>query len=198
MDARALMRLEAELEYGVALRGDIISVTPENSRDVPLVTIARFAAGDEFLFREGLAEAARARFTECGAPHLFAAAPEAIAYRIIDCRWYIIDRIPDRAEFLDVSERDGRFVIERAGQIAAEAWSSQDGLRAAEVEVETHINHRRRGYGRQVVAAWAHAMRHAGKIAFYSHLTTNDASRALAASLGAIWFADTRELFPEA
>jgi hypothetical protein len=197
MDPRALLRLEAALEYGVAPEGDTIPVTPENSRDVPLATVARFADGYELLFREGLSDEERARFTERGAPQLFAAAPEALTYRIIDCRWYIIDRVLDRAEFPDVSERDGRFVIERDGQIVAEAWSSQDGEHAVEVEVETHVDYRRRGYGRQVVAAWAHSVRRAVKIAYYSHLMTNEASRALAASLGAVWFADTRELFPE-
>ena len=195
MDARALIRLEAELEYGVALRGDAIPVTPQNTRDVPLVTIARFADGYDLLFREGLSDGERARFTERDAPQLFAASPDTFSDRIIDCRWYVITRIPEPSEFPDVTERNGRLVVERDGKIVAEAWSSQDSEHAAEVEIETHIDYRRRGFGRQVVAAWARHTRHAGKIAFYSHLMSNDASRALAASVGAVWFADTREFF---
>jgi GNAT superfamily N-acetyltransferase len=198
MDPRALIRLEAELEYGVALQCGVIPVTPENTSDVPLVTIARFADGYDLLYRDGLSSVQRASFRLVDAPSLFAAPPETLSYRIIDCRWYVISHIPNPTEFPDVLERDGRFVIERDGQVVAEAWSSQDGLSAAEVEVETHTDFRRRGYGRQVVAAWAHAMRRAGKIAFYSHLMANETSRALAASVGAVWFADTRELFPEA
>jgi len=197
MDPRALIRLEAELEYGVTLRGDVIPVTPENTRDVPLVTAVRFADGSDLLFRDGIPDAEHARFTARGAPQLFASSLEAFAYRIIDCRWYVIACIPKSTEFPDVVERDGRFVIERDGRVAATAWSSQDSARAAEVEVETHIDYRRRGYGRQVVAAWAHQTRRDGKIAFYSHLVANDASRALAVSVGAEWFADTREFFPE-
>jgi GNAT superfamily N-acetyltransferase len=197
MDPRALIRLEVELEYGVALRGDGIPVTAANTRDVPLVTIVRFADGYERLFRERLSGEQRARFTDEDAPSFLAASPETLPYRIIDCCWYVIARIPDLSEFPDVTERDGRFVIERDGLIAAEAWSSQDGLYAAEVEVETLSDYRRRGYGRQVVAAWAQQVRRAGKIAFYSHLVSNDASRALAASVGAEWFADTREFFPK-
>jgi GNAT superfamily N-acetyltransferase len=197
MDPRALIRLEVELEYGVALRGDVIPVTADNTRDVPLVTIVRFADGYERLFREGLSGEQRARFTDEDAPSFLAASPETLPYRIIDCCWYVIARIPDLSEFPDVTERDGRFVIERGGLIVAEAWSSQDGLYAAEVEVETHSDYRRRGYGRQVVIAWAQHVRRAGKIAFYSHLVSNDASRALAASVGAEWFADTREFFPK-
>ena len=131
MDPRALLRLEAELEYGVPLQGDIIPVTPENTRDVPLVTIARFADGYELLFREGISDAARAHFTEQDASALLAASPNEFAGRVIDCRWYVISRIPDRTAFPDVIGRDGGFVIERDGQIAAEAWSSQNGERAA-------------------------------------------------------------------
>ncbi|HEX7101095.1 MAG TPA: GNAT family N-acetyltransferase, partial [Nitrolancea sp.] len=127
----------------------------------------------------------------------FTASPETLPHRIIDCCWYVISRLPEPAEFPDVIEHNGRFVIERDGQIVAEAWSSQDGYRAAEVEVKTHSDYRRRGYGRQVVAAWAHHVRRAGKRAFYSHLVANDASRALAKSVGAEWFANTREFFPK-
>jgi GNAT superfamily N-acetyltransferase len=197
MDARALIRLEAELEYGVVLRGDIIPVTPENTRDVPLVTVARFADGYELLYRDGLPDAERARFGERCAASLFAASPDTFDHRIIDCRWYVITRIPEPTEFPDVTERDGHFVVERNGRVVADAWSSQDAASASEVEVETQPDYQRRGYGRQVVAAWAHRTRRASKTAFYSHLTANDASRALAASVGAMWFADTREFFPK-
>jgi GNAT superfamily N-acetyltransferase len=196
MDARSLFRLEAELEYSVTLQDDVIPVTPENMRDVPLVTVARFTDAYELLFREGTPDAERARFTQADPARLFAATPNKFPGRVVDCCWYVIARIPDPAEFPAVIERDGRFVIECDGRIAADAWSSQDGASAAEVEVETHPDYRRRGYGRQVVAAWAHRTRRAGKTAFYSHLVENDGSRSLAASVGAVWFADTREFFP--
>lgn len=195
MDSRELIRLEAELEYGVALRGDVIPVTPENTRDVPLVTVARFASGFDLLFREGLSDEQRSCLSPDDAPFLFAASPETFPNRIIDCRWYVISRIPATAEFSDVIERDGRFVIQCDGRVVSEAWSSRDGLQSAEVEVETHGDYRRRGYGRQVVTAWANHVRRADKLAFYSHLVANESSRALAESVGAEWFADTREFF---
>ncbi len=114
---------------------------------------------------------------------------------MVSCCWYCIARIPDVSEFSDVTRRGDRFVIERDGMIAAEAWSAQDDAVAAEVEVETVPAYRQRRFGRQVVAAWAHSVRRDGKIALYSHLTANDASRALARSIGAWAYAETRELF---
>ncbi len=115
--------------------------------------------------------------------------------KIVRCCWYVIDRVPDPGEFPDVVQRDGRFVIERDGQIAADAWSAQQGTRADEVRVDTAEAYRRRGYARQAVAAWTQHVRREGKVAFYSHLVTNDASRALAASVGAVKYAETVEYF---
>jgi len=46
--------------------------------------------------------------------------------------------------------------------------------------------HRRRGYGRQVAAAWAHHVMKQGRVAFFSHVHGNMASRALASSLGVV------------
>ncbi len=199
MNPVSLVRLEAELEYGAAIRGDIVPVTPQNASDVPLVTIARYTSGYVRLLRGDLTVAERERLTLLQPDDLFvmldAQWHELGFTRVIHCSWYVINRIPDPAEFPDVLLRDGRFVIEEGGQIAAEAWSSQDGLRAAEVEVETAEPFRRRGFGRQVVAAWTRHVRRDGKIALYSHLQSNQASRALAASLGAWKYAETREFF---
>jgi hypothetical protein len=48
---------------------------------------------------------------------------------------------------------------------------------------------RRRGYARQVVAAWATYVLGEGKVAFYSHEAGNVASEALARSLGVAQYA---------
>lgn len=55
---------------------------------------------------------------------------------------------------------------------------------AIEAGVNTVEGHRRRGYARRVVAAWAAAARREGRIAFYSTARANTASRGVAASLG--------------
>ena len=196
-----LIRLETELEYGVALRADVIPVTDDNAADVPRLTVARHESGFLLLYASTLPAEARAALANSDGELLFESLdgidPNVLSdvRKSVRCCWYVIDRIPDPSEFPDVVESGGRFVIERDGQIAAAAWSAQQGTHADEVEVETAEAFRRRGYGRQVVAAWAHDIRLAGKVAFYSHLVTNDASRALATSVGARQYAETVEYF---
>jgi predicted GNAT family acetyltransferase len=199
-----LIMREAELEYRVPMYGDTIRVTPYNSDNVPRVAVARHAKGFQMLFREGLPHKEKTTFLQYGPERLFSLSDDEIsmlsiatgqAYRVVDCGWYCITRIPGRSEFPDVVRRDGRYVVERDGREVAEAWSCETGARAAEVEVNTLEEYRRRGYARQVVAAWAYDTRREGKTAYYSHLTTNMASRALVANLGGVWFADMREYF---
>jgi GNAT superfamily N-acetyltransferase len=204
MGPRELILREAELEYRVAMHGDTIRVTPDNSDNVPCVAAARHAKGFLLLFREALPVEERARFVQLGAEQLLSLSDGEIsmlcvaadrAYRVVDCCWYCITRIPELSEFPDVVQRDGRFVIERDGREVAEAWSCESGSQAAEVEVKTLEEYRRRGYARQVVAAWAYHTRREGKTAYYSHLTSNAASRALVENLGGVWYADMREYF---
>jgi hypothetical protein len=64
------------------------------------------------------------------------------------------------------------------------AWSVRESGRAAECAVETAEPHRQHGLARQVTAAWATSVLARGKVPFYSHRAGNDASRALAESLG--------------
>ncbi len=61
---------------------------------------------------------------------------------------------------------------------------------AAEAGVETLPDHRRRGYGLAVVAAWAWAAREVGLIPLYSTSWDNLASRALAQRLGLVLYAE--------
>ena len=96
---------------------------------------------------------------------------------------------PDPGEFPDVVEFEGRFVILSGDEPVAEAFSVRENPSAAEAAVETGARFRRRGYGRQVTAAWAHHVLGQGKVAFYSHQRTNLASEALARSLGVVEFA---------
>jgi GNAT acetyltransferase len=73
------------------------------------------------------------------------------------------------------------------GRLAATCTSARENERAAEAWVLTEEIHRRRGYARQVVAAWAHDLQRRGKVPFYSHLEANIASRALASRLSLVW-----------
>jgi predicted GNAT family acetyltransferase len=74
------------------------------------------------------------------------------------------------------------------GERASVAWSVRENATAAELAVETAVGHRRRGYGRQVTAAWAQHVIGQGKTAFYSYAEENVGSRALARSLSVLEF----------
>lgn len=201
LEASDLIRLQAELEYGVTISDGIIPVTVTNTADVPRVSAARHAEGYVVYFRDDLPRDLREQLIALDMSELFAnhnhvcelLAEITPCDRVIDCRWYAFDRIPDLTAFPDVTVRDGRFIVIIAGETAAAAWSAQENDTAAEVEVETLPDFRQRGYGRQVVAAWAHHTQRAGKIAFYSHRCANVASEALARSVGATSYADTIE-----
>lgn len=69
--------------------------------------------------------------------------------------------------------------------------SVRENGKSAEAWVVTEPEFRRRGYARQVTAAWARDVQRQGKVPFYSHLTDNRASEALAHSLGLIQFLTT-------
>ena len=73
--------------------------------------------------------------------------------------------------------------IIRDGRIVSTCTSAREDERAGEAYVYTVPAYRKRGYGRQVTAAWAHHLRRQGKIAFYSHAWDNPASQAVARSL---------------
>lgn len=72
----------------------------------------------------------------------------------------------------------------------ARAWSVRRNAGAAEIAVETHEAYRRRGYGKQVAAAWVNYQLSQGKIPIYSHRKGNLESAALARSLGAEQFCE--------
>lgn len=101
------------------------------------------------------------------------------------CRTYVftepVAAIPGSAALRHDGPESVSAVV--AGKAVAEAVSSRSDADSAELWVHTDPDHRRRGYAAQVASAWARAVTGAGKIAFYSHLDRNDASRSLAARL---------------
>ncbi len=82
------------------------------------------------------------------------------------------------------------FAIVVDGHVASTCVSVRESAAAAEAWVQTAPAFRRRGYARQVTAAWAHDVRSSGKIAFYSHAHDNLASRGIARGLGMEKFID--------
>lgn len=95
----------------------------------------------------------------------------------------ILDRVPDRSEFPDAEPGGGGWIVRIAGDVAARAFSARENSVAAELSVETTPGYRRRGFARQVAAAWAAGVVASDRVAFYSYDFSNTASAALAQSL---------------
>ena len=201
MDSRVLVELKMELEFGVGPVGDRLPLATNAQDDQPLVLVSRVDDGDLLYLREDIPARVQRQLRDVGAASCFedearvrAILDTAIPCRIVRCiRWYTVARRPDRAEYFDVIRRGDRFVIVIDGREVAWTETDWENDRAAEVSVETLEGYRRRGFARQVTAAWAAAMLDAGKVGFYSHRMTNDASRAVAVSLGLTHLSDEVE-----
>lgn len=83
------------------------------------------------------------------------------------------------------------FAIQDEDAILSACVSARQNHRCAEAWVMTRPEYRRKGYGRQVVAAWAAALRAQGILPFYSHDTQNLESALLAERL------ELQEVFTE-
>lgn len=92
------------------------------------------------------------------------------------------------AEWLDEIQPCLAVVIE--GAAVALCHAARRSPLAAEAGVETLPDHRAKGYGAAVVAAWAGAVRREGLLPLYSTSWDNAASRALAARLGLVLYGD--------
>ncbi|HYH13077.1 MAG TPA: GNAT family N-acetyltransferase [Thermomicrobiales bacterium] len=86
-------------------------------------------------------------------------------------------------------EREPRFAIVEDGIAVSICNTVRLTDRSAEAGVDTLEGYRGRGYAPQVVAAWAHAVRAAGRIPFYSTSRDNFASQSVARKLGLIHYA---------
>jgi RimJ/RimL family protein N-acetyltransferase len=93
--------------------------------------------------------------------------------------------IEDYHAGMEVADR-AVFAVIRDRMIVSTCGSVRENEDAGECYVFTLPEYRRRGYGRQVTAAWGYHLREQGKVAFYSHTEENLASRAVARSLG-LW-----------
>lgn len=76
------------------------------------------------------------------------------------------------------------YAVVRDGRVVSACVSSREDQRGGEAWVQTLPEAQRRGYARQVTAAWAHALQAEGKLPFYSFSDENVASGAVARSLG--------------
>lgn len=190
-----------ELEFGVGPAGETLPLATTEQEDQPLLLVSVFDGERVAYVREDVPATVARRLRDLGAVACFVdearvravLAPFAAVERVRRIRWYTVARRPAPDEYADVVASDGRFVIVVAGRAVAWAETDWDNDRAAEVSIETLEGYRRRGYARQVTAAWAAAMHDAGKVGFYSHRTANDPSRAVASSLGLSHLSDEVE-----
>lgn len=201
MDSRVLVELKMELEFGVGPAGDLLPLATNEQDDQPLVLVSRVDSDERLYLREDIPSQVQRQLRDVGAASCFEdeARVRAILDEAIPCqvarriRWYTFARRPDRAEYPDVIRRGDRFVIVIDGREVAWAETDWENDRAAEVSIETLEGYWRRGFARQVTAAWAAAMLDAGKVGFYSHRMTNEASRAVAVSLSLTHLSDEVE-----
>ena len=193
----ALLHQQLALERkGVDSSGRLFRLPGENPDDMPRVLAARLADGSYVAYlRDDLPETVMAEFRALTPEQLYHEHAQVLgilgasgpAWRGRTC---FFSESPRPEEYPLAVQRDGTFVVEVDGVAAAEAWSSRSTDFAAELAVETRPEFQRRGYGRQVCAAWASHQLAAGRIAFYSHNVENTASAALARSLRVQHFMD--------
>ncbi len=90
--------------------------------------------------------------------------------------------------FDDVSECQPFAVALQDGRAVSLCATVRTTAEADEAGVETHPDFRGHGFAGQVVAAWAKAVRHLGRLPFYSTSWQNTASQAVAKKLGLVQF----------
>jgi hypothetical protein len=196
--------LKIALELDGEVIGDTLPRSSQPGDPEPLLLVSRHTAGRSLFFRHDVPDAVRSQLqsasdAELDDPNAICALLSSVGPvdRVIPLVWYTVGRTPDRTEFPDVTMRDGRFVVLVDGNVAAQAWADRSNALAEEVSVATVPAYRGRGFARQVVSAWMHGVRTAGKIGFYSHNAANTASRALARSAGVVWLADEVEFIQD-
>jgi hypothetical protein len=194
LDATDLIRLNAEIEHNLTLDGDLL---PLPGKDPLLLLANRHQDGYVFYYRRQVPLALREQIDALGPQRAFEddAAVQAILAGYSPCMrlvegvggYFSAAPIPD--EFSGVILEGDTYQIEVDGQAVSRAWTWFESDEAAELVVEALPDFRRLGYARQVAAAWAAGVMQAGRVAFYSYLADNEASAALARSLGVVEYA---------
>jgi hypothetical protein len=192
-----LIHLQLELEcIGFNEKGFLTRIAGDNPDDIARIFIAKYAEYYALYFRDDINHDIVKQLRSFSSEQLYintntvksilyqSMVPQ-IPYRFAS---YVFERCPLPDEFPDVSRQDESFVILYEGKIVSKAWSSRRNAHAAELAVETAPDFRRRGYAYQVCSAWAAYHILHDRVAFYSHLETNDASRGLAQNLALIPF----------
>ncbi len=197
MNSTDMIALQIRLEYQLEKDGSL-SPNPGSSEQAYYL-VYQHSQGWQAFFNRSIPQALREKLLAIG-PQAAFEHPNAVI-SLIDqgyqtCKgggevfWsgYFTSQ-PDPAEFPLARAVDTSWVILDGGEVVCRAISVRQDEHCAEVYVETSPAYRKRGYGRQAVAAWAYAILQRGRVPFYSHKVQNTASAALAQSLGVTWYA---------
>lgn len=194
LDATDLIRLNAAMEHNLTAAGDLV---PLPGKDPLLLLAHRHRDGYVFRYREQVPSMLRAQIEALGPQRAFDddAAVQAILAdyaphtRLVEGVGGYFADAPAPDEFRGVVRQDDSYCIAIDGQVVSQAWTWFESEEGAELVVEALPDFRRQGYARQVAAAWAAEVIQAGRVAFYSYLAGNEASAALARSLGVVEYA---------
>ena len=205
MDVNALIAAQLRLECKeVTAEGLLVRIPGSDPDEIPRCLVLRHSGGYHVLFRHDLSHDIRERIATLPPEVVFGDHQMISAILVEDApvetiwagRSYIFPNTPAPAQYPDAVrlERGGdmrpAYTVRIAGQIIASCESVRENDTAAEAWVQTLPLFRRRGYARQVTAAWAHDLLRLGKIPFYSHSVDNLASQGVARSLELIPFID--------
>jgi hypothetical protein len=194
IDAPDLIRLYTEIEHDVTPDGDLV---PLPGKDPLLLLANRYPGGYIYYYHQHMLPSVRARIEALGEARAFdddGAVQSILAGYASHTRWTegiggYFAAVPTPDEFPGVTVENNSYQIEVGGQVVSRAQTWRESDEAAELVVEALPNFRRQGYARQVAAAWAAGVMQGGRVAFYSYLTGNEGSAALARSLGVVEYA---------
>jgi GNAT acetyltransferase len=205
IDANALIEMQLRLECkGLDAEGLLIRIPGPDPDDIPRCLVVRHLDTYRVLFRHDLSRHIRERVAMLPPEMVFGdheavkqvLADDAPVEAIWTGRSYIFPSILARADYPDTVRLDRAtntqpvYAVRVADQIVATCESVRENDAAAEAWVQTLPGFRRRGYARQVTAAWAQGVLDQGKTPFYSHSLDNLASQGVARSLGLVPFID--------
>lgn len=207
-----LICLHLALEcVGLNEHNRLVRLPGPNPDTLHRVYVARHSEGDSVFFQDGLPEDLQVQLAGLPVTDFFES-PDRIrailaangpCEEIHVGRSYVFPTLPDPDDFTGVVDlaQINPHVVEQYdpglvgtekevfcilcdGLIASTCESSRENEWAGEAWVRTLPEYRRRGFARQVTAAWGNRLIQQGKVPFYSHRWENTASQAVARSLG--------------
>lgn len=206
---RELMQIQARTLFRFDRAGRITTVNEPKLRSGPRIFVG-CTAGERFVrTREDIAEADVRAWLACTDDAALRSAVEQHAPVAAEHRGpaFVLPPIRDPGDAVTIGphtilhpeliargwfvEETGPYVgIECDGAVVSVCHSSRLSDEAAEAGVETVAHYRGRGFALAAVRAWARVVQDSGRLALYSTEWANDASRRVAAKLGAHEFGE--------